>query len=61
MRNSYLFRDALVPEPTGNETFKMMAAAFQADRKSKKKNNIWGTIIQEESLNSTLSGFGVNR
>ncbi|XP_023320111.1 phosphorylated adapter RNA export protein [Eurytemora carolleeae] len=54
-------RDALVPEPTGNETFKMMAAAFQADRKSKKKNNIWGTIIQEESLNSTLSGFGVNR
>jgi len=54
-------RDAIVPEAAGNETFKMMAAAFQAERKSKKKNNIWGSIIQEDSLNSTLSGIGVKR
>jgi len=54
-------RDAIVPEENGNETFKMMAAAFQAERSKKKKNNIWGSIIQEESLNSTLSGIGVKR
>lgn len=55
-------RDAIVPEQGGNDTFKAMAAAFQADRKAKaRKNNIWGSIIQEQSLSATLSGVGVNK
>ena len=61
-------RDALVPpvDPADNETFRLMATAFQAERSgrtagNKKKNNIWGSIIQEDTLNSSLSGFGVNR
>jgi hypothetical protein len=27
----------------------------------KRKNNIWGTIIQEDSLNTDLLGVGVGR
>merc|ERR1719447_1244935 len=38
-----------------------MAAAYQAERTAKKKNNVWGSIIEEQTLNSSLSGFGVNR
>lgn len=61
-------RDALVAaDPGVNTTFNQMAAAFQAQRKSsavppfKRKNNIWGTIIQEETLNTDLLGVGVGR
>jgi len=54
-------RDAIVPDSGNNETFKRMAAAFQQDRQKKKKNNVWGSILQEDSLNSELSGIGVKR
>ena len=52
----------------GGNTFKAMAKAFQEDRenkglnKKKKKNNVWGSFIQEESLNTEMSGaLGVGR
>jgi len=61
-------RDALVIEDGGGDTFKKMAQAFQEDRDSKglngkkKKNNVWGSFIQEESLNLEMSGaLGVGR
>merc|ERR1719500_1701064 len=60
-------RDALVVEDGGGETFKAMAQAFQQERNikganGKKKNNVWGSFIQEESLNSEMTGaLGVGR
>jgi len=61
-------RDALVVDDGGGNTFKAMAQAFQEDRdkkglnKKKKKNNVWGSFIQEESLNTEMSGaLGVGR
>merc|ERR1719244_106406 len=61
-------RDALVPPADGGgDTFRKMAEAFQADRDKKglnksKRNNVWGSIIQEESLNSEMAGtLGVGR
>ena len=40
----------------------MAAAAFQAERKKdKRKNNVWGSLIQEDALNADLSGIGVKR
>ena len=61
-------RDALVVEDGGGETFKQMAQVFQAQRdakglnKQKKKNNVWGSFIQEESLNAEMSGsLGVGK
>eukprot|EP00092_Neocalanus_flemingeri_P009436 GFUD01010153.1.p1 GENE.GFUD01010153.1~~GFUD01010153.1.p1 ORF type:complete len:502 (-),score=192.13 GFUD01010153.1:548-2053(-) len=61
-------RDALVVEDGGGDTFKKMAQAFQEDRDTKglngkkKKNNVWGSLIQEESLNTEMSGaLGVGR
>jgi len=61
-------RDALVVEDGGGDTFKKMAQAFQEDRNTKglngkkMKNNVWGSLIQEESLNTEMSGaLGVGR
>jgi len=61
-------RDALVVDDGGGDTFKKMAQAFQEDRDTKglngkkKKNNIWGSFIQEESLNTEMTGaLGVGR
>jgi len=61
-------RDALVVEDGGGDTFKKMAQAFQQQRdaqglnKKKKKNNIWGSYIQEESLNAEITGsLGVGK
>ena len=57
-------RDALVPDDGGGETFKMMAQAFQENRRgaAKKRNNVWGNFIQEESLTAEISGsLGVGR
>lgn len=61
-------RDALVVEDGGGDTFKKMAQAFQMQRdaqglnKKKKKNNIWGSFIQEESLNAEITGsLGVGK
>jgi len=61
-------RDALVVDDGGGNTFKAMAQAFQEDRNKKglngrkKKNNVWGSYIQEESLNSEMTGaLGVGR
>merc|ERR1712029_578411 len=50
-------------------TFKKMAAAFQMQRdaqglnKKKRRNNVWGSFIQEETLNTEMTGslgVGVN-
>ena len=61
-------RDALVPDDGGGDEFKKMAQAYQAQRdaqglnKKKKRNNIWGSFIQEESLNAEISkGLGVGQ
>jgi len=55
-------RHAIVPDSGNNEAFKMAAAAFQAERKKdKRKNNVWGSLIQEDALNADLSGIGVKR
>ena len=61
-------RDALVVEDGGGDTFRQMAQAFQAQRdaqglnKRKKKNNVWGSFIQEEALNAEVAGsLGVGK
>ena len=61
-------RDALVVEDGGGDTFKKMAQAFQMQRdaqglnKRKKRNNVWGSFIQEESLNAEITdSLGVGR
>jgi len=59
-------RDALVVEDGGGDTFQKMAKAYQEDRNAKglngkRKNNIWGNFMQEESLNSEMSGVGVGK
>ena len=59
-------RDALVPEDGGGETFRRMAQAFQEDRRAqagaRKRNNVWGNFIQEESLTAEISGsLGVGK
>ena len=44
-----------------NSKFASMARDFQQNRQ-KKKNNVWGSILQEDSLNSELaSSLGVGR
>lgn len=47
----------------GGQDFRKMAEAYQADRaakglptRDKKKNNVWGSIIQEESLTEEFGG-----
>jgi len=60
-------RDALALGDGGGDKFKEMARAFQEERNrqglnKKRKNNIWGSLIQEENLNSEMSGaLGVGR
>merc|ERR1712226_1094460 len=59
-------RDALVVEDGGGDTFKQMVKAYQEDRNAKglngkRKNNVWGNFMQEESLNSEMSGVGVGK
>jgi len=55
-------RDALVVGEGGGETFRRMAQQFQEDREArglntkKKKYNVWANLIQEESLNSEMTG-----
>lgn len=44
--------------------FKQLAAKFQAGRQSKaesKRNNVWGSILQEDALTSEMTGIGVGR
>ena len=53
-------------EDGGGETFQRMAQAFQADRDArglnkKKKNNVWGSVVQEESIAESIGSFGVGR
>ena len=59
-------RGALVVEDGGGETFQRMAQAFQADRdmrglNKKRKNNVWGSVVQEESIAESIGSFGVGR
>ena len=42
----------------GGDVFKKMAAKFQAERKAEsKRNNVWGSILQEDALTSGLEKF----
>ena len=59
-------RGALVVEDGGGDTFRQMAQAFQADRdvkglNRKKSNNVWGSVVQEESIADSIGSFGVGR
>jgi phosphorylated adapter RNA export protein len=54
----------------GGALFQKMASRFQAERRSSrgeasasggKRNNVWGSILQEESLTSEMTGIGVGR
>lgn len=59
-------RGALVVEDGGGDTFRQMAQAFQADRdvkglNKKKSNNVWGSVVQEESIADSIGSFGVGR
>ncbi len=55
----------------GGEVFQRMAAQFQREREmrglpargggGKRKNNVWGSILQEESLTQEMTGIGVGR
>lgn len=46
-----------VKDDGGGAVFQAMAAQFQA----KKKNNIWGNMLQEETLTHEMTGIGVRR
>ena len=56
-----------IPDDGGGEVFQRMAAEFQKDRElrglptRKRKNNVWGSLLQEESLTQELTGIGVGR
>ena len=40
----------------GGDVFKKMAAKFQAERKAEsKRNNVWGSILQEDALTSGIT------
>lgn len=47
------------------QEFRLMAARFQEDRArqrdTKKRNNVWGSILQEETLTSEMTGVVVGR
>ena len=46
----------------GGSMFKSLAAKFQSDRKTKeKRNNIWGSVLLENTLASDMTGIGVGR
>ncbi len=45
----------------GGSTFRQMAARFQANFKKTMRNNVWGNFLQEETLNTEMTGIGVGR
>ena len=46
----------------GGDVFKRLAANFQASiHKNQRSNNVWGSFLQEDSLNSEIQNFGVGR
>merc|ERR1711953_592414 len=46
----------------GGDVFKQLAANFQASiHKNQRSNNVWGSFLQEDSLNSDIQNFGVGR
>merc|ERR1712212_29477 len=44
----------------GGSLFRQMAAKFQNEKKSQ-RNNVWGSILQEDALTSEMTGIGVGR
>merc|ERR1712156_104328 len=52
----------VVKNPDGGGTvFRQMAAKFQANVKKSQRNNVWGSILQEDALTSEMTGIGVGR
>ena len=52
----------VVKDTGGGDVFKRLAANFQASiRKNQRGNNVWGSFLQEDSLNSSIQSFGVGR
>ena len=45
----------------GGTVFRQMAAKFQANVKKSQRNNVWGSILQEDALTSEMTGIGVGR
>merc|ERR1712004_773938 len=45
----------------GGDVFKRLAANFQASIQKNQRNNVWGSFLQEDSLNSEIQNFGVGR
>ena len=45
----------------GGDVFKKLAANFQASIRKTQRNNVWGSFLQEDSLNSEMTGVGVGR
>ena len=45
----------------GGSVFREMAAKFQANVKKSQRNNVWGSILQEDALTSEMTGIGVGR
>lgn len=50
--------DELEAPSRSNDIFRSMAAQFQSN--IKKKNNVWGSILQEETLTADMTGIGVS-
>ena len=45
----------------GGDVFKKLAANFQASIRKTQRNNVWGSFLQEDSLNTEMTGIGVSR
>ena len=46
----------------GGAIFRQLARKFQDNRKAEsKRNNVWGSILQEDTLTSEMTGIGVGR
>merc|ERR550532_3187237 len=44
----------------GGAIFRQLARKFQDNRKAEsKRNNVWGSILQEDTLTSEMTGIGV--
>ena len=51
----------VVKDTGGGDVFKKLAANFQASIKKTQRNNVWGSFLQEDSLNAEMTSIGVSR
>jgi len=60
-RSSNMSMDVVKNSDGGGSVFREMAAKFQANVKKSQRNNVWGSILQEDALTSEMTGIGVGR